>query len=139
MVRNWPGIRVENVRASSQWYQTLLGCKSPMSAESPHRELFDQVVDADGTVLLCLVSWKGHDDPWSDEAGGTGKGLSLYFVVDDFDDAWKRAQSLDARVELEPELGERGYQTREFEVLDPDGYRVSVGDATKGYLAQARA
>lgn len=50
MKRTWTIIGVGDVRRSFQWYQALLG--QPISA--PAHNYFGQILDADGTVLLCL-------------------------------------------------------------------------------------
>ncbi len=50
MIRTWTIIGVRDVRASHAWYQTLFG--QPSSA--PAHDHCGQLVDEDGTVLLCL-------------------------------------------------------------------------------------
>ena len=50
MIRTWTIIGVRDVRASHAWYQTLFG--QPSSA--PAHDQCGQLVDEDGTVLLCL-------------------------------------------------------------------------------------
>jgi catechol 2,3-dioxygenase-like lactoylglutathione lyase family enzyme len=138
MVRTWPFITVADVRKSSAWYRTLLGGRSSMEPDHPHRRLFEQIVDTDGAVLLCLINWADHELPWSPDDGPVGNGASLYFVVDDFEGAWARARSLGARVEQEPHRTPDGFRTNQFTVRDPDGYRLSIGDGTQGWLAQRR-
>ena len=97
---------------------------------------FDQLVDADGTVLLCLLQWDAHKDHWGGGAAdGTGNGVELYFVVDDFDDVWERAKHLHSEVIQEDRTPTEAFQTRELKVRDPDGYVVGVGDRSKGWLA----
>jgi len=136
MTQAWPFLVVRDVHTSSSWYQKLLGARSPLQPDSPHRAFFDQLVDAEGRVLLCLLSWKDHELPWTPGEGRVGIGSSLYFVVDDFDAAWSRAQELAAEVEQEPVEQEQGFATREFVVHDCDGFRISIGDANRGYLAE---
>jgi hypothetical protein len=58
MKRVWPIIGVRDVQASSQWYQSILGC-----ANSHPSTTFDQIVDTDGTVLVCLHHWAEHEHP----------------------------------------------------------------------------
>ena len=53
MRRTWIIIGVADVARSFAWYQTLLGL--PKSA-AEHDD-FGQILDADGTVLLCLHQW----------------------------------------------------------------------------------
>jgi catechol 2,3-dioxygenase-like lactoylglutathione lyase family enzyme len=138
MVRHWPHIAVRDVGTSGRWYRSLLGCGSPHAQDDPHRELFDQIADGDGTVLLSFVSRAGHELPWIAEDGRFGNGFELYFLVEDFDSAWERARALAATVEREPQLEPTGYRTRSFAVRDPDGYCVGVADGTQGWFATLR-
>jgi hypothetical protein len=57
--------------------------------------------------------------------GEPGNGLLLFFRVDDFDMALKRARALVARFEEEPHVNP-STQTREFSLRDPDGYYVTI-------------
>jgi hypothetical protein len=54
-----------------------------------------------------------------------GNGLLLFFRVDDFDMALKRARALVPRFEEEPHVNPNT-QTREFSLRDPDRYFVTV-------------
>lgn len=50
MKRTWTIIGVADVASSFKWYQSLFG-----QAETvPGHDDFGQIVDSDGTVLLCL-------------------------------------------------------------------------------------
>jgi len=59
MKRTWTIIGVANVAQSFKWYQSLLG----LSETSPAHDYFGQIVDSDGTVLLCLHEWGAHEHP----------------------------------------------------------------------------
>lgn len=123
MQRLWTIIGVDNVARSFRWYQTLLG----LPASQPAHEYFGQILGADGTVLLCLHAWGTHDHPslHSPAVAAPGNGLLLFFRVDDFDDALRRARAqvtaLDDEPAVNPHTG-----TTEFALRDPDGYRVMV-------------
>jgi catechol 2,3-dioxygenase-like lactoylglutathione lyase family enzyme len=123
MKRTWTIIGVADVAASFAWYQSLFG----QQATSPAHDDFGQIVDTDGTVLLCLHQWGAHEHPplSSPDAAEPGNGLLLFFRVDDFDDALVRARRLVARLEEEPGLNP-GTGTREFALRDPDGYYVMI-------------
>jgi len=54
-----------------------------------------------------------------------GNGLLLFFRVDDFDMALKRARVLVTRLEEEPHVNPNT-QTMEFSLRDPDGYYVTI-------------
>jgi hypothetical protein len=54
-----------------------------------------------------------------------GNGLLLFFRVDDFDMAVKRARALVTRLEEEVHVNPNT-QTEEFSLRDPDGYYVTL-------------
>lgn len=128
MKRTWPIIAVADVATSSAWYMRLLGGKN----NHPGATLFDQIMDGDGTVLVCVHHWGDHGHPSlsNPEHGSVGKGLLLWFVVDDFDAAWGRAQAMQARVEETPHA-DNGTSMRAFVIRDPDGYYVAVNEIRK--------
>jgi catechol 2,3-dioxygenase-like lactoylglutathione lyase family enzyme len=123
MKRLWTIVGVRDVPASFKWYQSLLG--QPEAA--PAHSYFGQILDADGTVLLCLHQWGEHDHPplTSPDGATPGNGLLLFFRVDDFDAALQRARALAARFEEEPHVNPNT-GTSEFALRDPDGYYVMV-------------
>jgi len=114
---------VRDVPRSFKWYQSLFG----QAETAPAHDYFGQIVDEDGTVLLCLHSWGAHDHPTltSPDGATPGNGLLLFFRVDDFDMALKRARALVPRLEEEPNINP-ATETMEFALRDPDGYYVMV-------------
>src|SRR5580700_65933 len=106
MNRTWTIIGVVDVPGSFKWYQALFGQPPTL----PAHDDFGQILDSDGTVLLCLHEWGAHEHPslMSPDRGTPGNGLLLFFRVDDFDLALQRARSLVTRLEEEPHRGERG-------------------------------
>ena len=82
MKRTWTIIGVADVPRSFNWYQALFG--RPVTL--PAHDYFGQILDSDGTVLLCLHEWGGHEHPslMSPNQGPPGNGLLLFFRVDDF-------------------------------------------------------
>ncbi len=123
MKRTWTIIGVRDVPASFHWYQALFG----QPETRPVHDYFGQIQDADGTVLLCLHEWGAHEHPSlrSPDLATPGNGLLLFFRVDDFDMALKRARGLVTRLEEEPHVNPNT-QTREFSLRDPDGYYVTL-------------
>jgi catechol 2,3-dioxygenase-like lactoylglutathione lyase family enzyme len=123
MRRTWTIIGVGNVARSFKWYQTLFG----LPETAPAHDYFGQVLDPDGTVLLCLHQWGAHEHPslTSPDHAQPGNGLLLFFRIDDFDQALPRARALVAQLEEEPVLNP-GTGTMEFSLRDPDGYYVTV-------------
>jgi catechol 2,3-dioxygenase-like lactoylglutathione lyase family enzyme len=123
MKRTWTIIGVSDVPASVAWYQSLFG--QPESP--PAHNYFGQILDSDGTVLLCLHEWGAHEHPslTSPDHATPGNGLLLFFRVDDFDMALPRARALVTQLEEEPHIiSSTG--TMEFSLRDPDGYYVTI-------------
>lgn len=123
MKRTWTIIGVRHVPRSFAWYQSLFG----QEQTSPAHSHFGQLLDTDGTVLLCLHEWGAEDHPslMSPIDGAAGNGLLLFFHVDDFTPALKRARALVERLEEEPHTNPNT-GTREFSVRDLDGYYVTI-------------
>jgi catechol 2,3-dioxygenase-like lactoylglutathione lyase family enzyme len=121
--RTWTIIGVGNVSRSLKWYQSLFGQRET----TPAHDYWAQVLDADGTVLLCLHQWGAHDHPTlsSPERAPPGNGLLLFFRVDDFDEVLARAHSLVSSLEQEVQVNP-ATGTREFALRDLDGYYVMV-------------
>lgn len=123
MKRLWTIIGVADVPRSFAWYQSLLG----LPETAPAHDYFGQIVDTDGTVLLCLHAWGAHEHPSliSPTAATPGNGLLLFFRVDDVDAALPRARALASRLDEEPHLNPNT-RTMEFSLRDPDGYYVTI-------------
>ena len=97
----------------------------------PAHDYFGQILDTDGTVLLCLHRWGDHEHPSlaSPDRAEPGNGLLLFFRVDDFAEALPRARALVPALEEEPHLNS-STGTMEFALRDPDGYYVMVSAPT---------
>jgi len=123
MRRIWTIIGVRDVAGSFKWYQSLLG----LPPTAPAHDYFGQIIDSDGTVLLCLHEWGEHDHPslLSPAHAQPGNGLLLFFRVDDFDMALARARALVTQLEEEPNVNPNT-GTPEFSLRDPDGYYVTI-------------
>jgi hypothetical protein len=82
MKRTWTIIGVGDVAGSLKWYQSLFG----QPETSPAHPDFGQILDSDGTVLLCLHEWGAHGHPslMSPEQATPGNGLILFFRVREF-------------------------------------------------------
>jgi len=123
MRRTWTIIGVKNVASSFEWYQSLLG----IPETAPAHDYWGQILDTDGTVLLCLHEWGTHEHASliSPDHAEPGNGLLLFFRVDDFDSSLSAARGLVDRLDEEPSLN-ANTQTMEFSLRDPDGYFVTV-------------
>ena len=125
MKRTWTIIGVGDVSGSVRWYQSLFG----QAETPPAHAAFGQILDSDGTVLLCLHAWGAHEHPslTSPHDIKPGNGLLLFFRVDNFDVALPRARALVSRLEEEPHMNPNT-GTREFSLRDPDGYYVTISE-----------
>ncbi len=121
--RLWTIIGVREIDDSCSWYQSLLG----LPELPPAHNHFDQLLDSDGTVLLCLHEWGAHEHPslTSPDQAQPGNGLLLFFRVDDFDVAVQRARALVATLDEDPHLNPNT-GTHEFSLRDRDGYYVTI-------------
>lgn len=123
MKRTWTIIGVADVALSFVWYQSLFG----QAATRPAHDEFGQILDTDGTVLLCLHLWGAHEHPplSGPDRSQPGNGLLLFFRVDDFSETLLRARALVSVLEEEPRVNPNT-GTEEFALRDPDGYYVMV-------------
>jgi len=124
-MRAQPLICVADVQASSQWYQTLMGCHSAHSGPDYER------LEKDGVLILQLHRWDldHHHGPIGNESDpGRGNGVLLWFEVNDFDAVVERVGELGAKVVLprhrNPPDGDGGPNHWEIWLKDPDGYQV---------------
>jgi len=129
MKRIWTIIGVGDVPRSFTWYQALFG----QPATPPAHDYFGQILDSDGTVLLCLHQWGAHEHPslTSPDYATPGNGVLLFFRVDDFDPALQRARCLVSELEEEPHINPNT-RTMEFSLRDPDGYYVTISALSAG-------
>ncbi len=118
MKRTWTIIGVRDVPASFRWYQALFG----QPHTRPEHDDFGQILDTDGTVLLCVHQWGAHEHPPLMSRGDAppGNGLLLFFRIDDYDITLERARTLVTRFEEEPHVNPNT-GTAEFSLRDPDG------------------
>jgi catechol 2,3-dioxygenase-like lactoylglutathione lyase family enzyme len=123
-VRAQPVIAVRNVRASSSWYQQLLGLDT--LPEHPHRELYERM-QCGGELILQLHAWdkEAHPNLINADAAPPGHGVLLWFEVADFDEVVERARASRAQVIMEPHINPNP-KHREMWLRDPDGYVVVI-------------
>jgi predicted enzyme related to lactoylglutathione lyase len=116
-----PTLFVDDVEASSRWYQSLLG------ATSGHAGPEFEMLMRDGQLVLQLH----HAD--AEEHGSTrlptgaprGAGVLFYWEIDDVHAAHRKATEMGAVVESAPTYIDLARHT-EFVVHDPDGYAVAL-------------
>jgi hypothetical protein len=92
--------------------------------QSDHDHIYDRLL-VGGSLVLQLHAWDEEDHPnlIDADAAPPGHGLLLWFEVDDFDAAVKRARGLKAVVVRKPHVNPRP-EHREMWIRDPDGYVV---------------
>ena len=119
-----PLIAVRDVRASSRWYREVLGADS--LPEHSHRDIYDRI-SSNGQLLLQLHAWDEEDHPnlVNATAAPVAHGVVLWFQVDDFDSAVKRANGLGAKI-IEGPYVNPAPQHREIWLRDPDGFVVVI-------------
>ena len=123
-MRPQPLICVDDVEASSRWYQRLLNCESAHGGAE-----YDRLVSG-GTLVLQLHHWQEdhHHGKIGEADERRGNGLLLWFEVDDFDAALHRIEALNAEVILQkhrnPPEGDGGPNHWEIWLRDPNGYKV---------------
>ena len=120
-----PLICVNDVEASSQWYQRLLGCQSAHGGRDYERLVIG------GKLILQLHRWdvEHHHGPIGDpKAKPYGNGVLLWFEVHDFDAAMDRAGAMEVETVMarhrNPPDGDGGPNHWECWIRDPDGYTV---------------
>ena len=124
-IRPQPLIAVRDVRGSSRWYARLLGAeRTSESMRSDHAHVYDRLLSG-GSLLLQLHAWdeEAHPNLINADAAPPGHGVLLWFEVDDFDAAIKRARALKAAVVRKPHVNPAPGH-REMWIRDPDGYLV---------------
>ena len=114
-----PLIAVNDVEASSLWYQRLLDCQSGHGGRE-----YERLVSGD-KLILQLHHWDAdaHPHMGDRESQPYGNGVLLWFQTDEFDAAIERARDLKAEILEEPHINPNA-QHRECWIRDPDGYIV---------------
>lgn len=124
-MRPQPLICVNDVEASSRWYQQLLRCQSAHGGPNYER------LEIEGKLVLQLHNWEEehhHGSIGNKYDPGRGNGILLWFEVDDFDDAMSRASAMGVEIVLpkhrNPPDFDGGPNHWECWLRDPDGYTI---------------
>jgi len=119
-----PLLCARDVRASSRWYQKVLGAKSAHGGPEYER------LEVDGTLVLQLHAFEEahHHGALAKPGVPVGNGVAVWFEVADLDAAVTRVRRAKARVvtdvHVNPNAGHR-----ELWLRDPDGYLVVLAGA----------
>lgn len=126
-MRGCPMLQVDDVEASSRWYQRLLGLVSGHGG--PEYEMLFAGAPFETPLLLQLHRWDAHEHGFlGSPARERGNGVSLWFELPDraaFDAAWACVAELGATVLQGPHWNPLAHH-HELSVRDPDGYVVVV-------------
>jgi len=116
-----PMIVVESVATSSRWYQDVLGLTSAHGGEE-----FEMLMDGEKLLLMLHhLDFTEHPAVEDPRAGGPGRGVLLYFSVEDVEAVFDRARELTADLIDEPHVNPKA-RAVEFSLRDPDGYAMTV-------------
>ena len=112
-------IHVPDVKATMEWYESI-GFKILAAYD-----------DGDGDVTFAVVSW-GAGWVYFSEGGKPSdadrREVDLYVFVDD---AQAKYDELKGRVQMQSELEDTFYGTREFIIRDLNGFWITFGQDTK--------
>ncbi|HUZ59942.1 MAG TPA: hypothetical protein VMU83_14300 [Hanamia sp.] len=87
-----PIIAVKDLEASTEWNQSVLGCRS----RGKH---IISLVSENDEILLCLHKWTEHDYPTMKNPNITpGNGLILYFRTENLSGIRKTLKNLAAKL-----------------------------------------
>ncbi len=123
--RPQPLVCVQDVEASSRWYQRLLGCESAHGGPE-----YERLV-SQNRLVLQLHRWDvahHHGPIGNPNLKPYGNGVLLWFEVDDFNAALARAEAMGVEVVMprhrNPPTGDGGPNHWECWLRDPNGYLV---------------
>ena len=117
----WPTVTVQDVERSLVFYRDQLGLEQDLNLTDETGSLFLASVEVSDTVIMLTRAHQGEPP----ESQGAGVRLTLLFDrADDIDALLERLQAHGAVV-CSP-IGDRPWGHRDFTVLDPDGYHVTI-------------
>ena len=117
-----PMLFVDDVEATSRWFQSLLGLKSAHGGRE-----YEMLMDDTGQLALQLHRADGEEHGGERLPAGSarGAGVLLYCRVADVRAAYAKAKAMNATVEGEPVFIKLAGHT-EFVARTPDGYAIAV-------------
>ncbi len=123
-MRSQPLIAVNDVQASSIWYQRVLGFVSGHGGNEYEQLMFD------GQMVLQLHHWDAHDRPYigNPVLKPYGNGVVLWFLATDVELGFNRAKAAGAEI-LEAIKVNANANHLEFWLRDPNGYVIVVAGA----------
>lgn len=126
-VRPQPMLVVQDVPASSRWYQAVLGASSGHGGP----EYEQLLVDGELVLQLHHLEVDHHHGAMADPDAPRGNGVAVWFEADDFDAAVSRARDAGVTVQTDvhhnPNAGHR-----EIWLRDLDDYLVVIAEPYQG-------
>jgi len=121
-----PIIAVKDVNASSNWYQSVFGCKRTHGGND-----FAVLEDENNEILICLHKWGEHEHPTMTNPKITsGNGLVLYFKTDNMNVIRQNIEKMSYPLEKDIHLNPNSTK-KEFSLRDPDGYYIIITEYHK--------
>ena len=115
-----PGLTVDDIEQSLAWYRDVLGfhVKERMNHEGKLAGL--EMMAGSVTFMLSQDDWKKGRDR------AKGEGVRIYcMTVQDVDALAKQIKARGGTLTQEPR--DQPWGTRDFALVDPDGYKITIG------------
>jgi len=121
-----PIIAVKDVNESSNWYQSVFGCKRTHGGDE-----FAVLEDENNEILICLHKWGEHEHPTMANPNITpGNGLILYYKTDNLDIILANIKKMNYPLVEEIHINQNS-KKKEFSLRDPDGYYLTITEYHK--------
>lgn len=133
-----PHIRVKDVGRAAEWYSRMLGLKAEMMLPDKKAPTFARLTNDAGVAVMIsdggdFMKGKPATKPVAAaiSARKAQRVVSIYYRVDaDIKKLYSSVKRKGAKISQE--LVEQPYGMLEFEMKDPDGYAVGVGQDIGG-------
>ena len=106
---------VKDVEASAHFYRDKLGFDLTFTWEDP---ISYAVLNRDDAVGIHLVKKEGEFQPSTQHT-------ALFIFVHQVDEVYKEYQA--KGVNIIQKIGDRDYGMRDFDIVDPDGFILTIG------------
>jgi catechol 2,3-dioxygenase-like lactoylglutathione lyase family enzyme len=113
---------VNDVEASSRWYQRVLGLKSGHGGRE-----YEMLIDDEKNLVFQLhhADAEEHGEHGLSDGTPRGAGVMIYLRTPDVAKAFQHARASGAKIRSEPAYIDKARHT-EFVIEDPDGYALAL-------------
>jgi hypothetical protein len=116
-----PIIAVTDVNISTEWYQSVFGCKRKHGGND-----FAVLEDENGEILLCLHKWGAHEHPTMVNSGvSPGNGLTLYYKTYNLEAIRANLEKMKYPIEEDVHVNPNSTK-KEFSLRDINGYYWTI-------------